>query len=106
MPDTQSVKVALVSDVAPGMVKVISAGGKRLALCHTENNGWFAVDDLCTHDGGDMGGAELFDCEIECPRHGARFDVRTGAVTSLPAVFPIKTYPVTVADGEVRVTLP
>lgn len=106
MTDTQSYTVARVDDVEPGAVKIVMAGSRRLALCHTEDGRFYAIDDVCTHDGGPLGEGELFECEIECPRHGARFDVRTGQVTALPAVFPVATYPVTVESGEVRVQVP
>ena len=104
--ELQSYTVAKAADVEPGTAVVVMAGPRRLALCHTEDGAFYAVDDVCTHDGGPLGEGELFDCEIECPRHGARFDVRTGRVTALPAVFPIATYPVTVEDGNVQVQVP
>ncbi len=66
----------------------------------------FAIADLCTHDGGPLADGEVCDHEIECPRHGARFDVRTGRVTRLPATASIPTYAVTVADGIVYVEEP
>ena len=64
-----------------------------------------AIEDVCTHDGGPLGEGELVQgenqqaCQIECPRHGARFDVRTGRALSLPAVVPIPVYAVEI-DGE------
>jgi len=69
------------------------AGDQRIALCNVGGT-IFAIDDVCTHDGGPLGEGELFGSEIECPRHGARFDVRSGRVTRMPAVAPVKTYDV------------
>lgn len=66
----------------------------------------FAIADLCTHDGGPLADGEVCDHEIECPRHGARFDVRTGRVTRLPATSSIPTYPVKVTDGIIYVEEP
>jgi 3-phenylpropionate/trans-cinnamate dioxygenase ferredoxin component len=106
MAEMQSYTVARADDIELGTAVVVMAGTRRLALCHTEDGAFYAIDDVCTHDGGPLGEGELFDCEIECPRHGARFDVRTGRVTALPAVFPIAHYPVTVENGEVRVQVP
>ncbi len=106
MADIQTYTVAREGDVATGTAKVVTAGSRRIALCHTEDGAYYAVGDMCTHDGGPMGEGDVIGCEIECPRHGARFDVRTGAVTALPAVFPIATYPVTVENGEIRVDVP
>lgn len=67
---------------------------------------YYCIADLCTHDGGPLEDGELFECQIECPRHGARFDIRTGKVTRLPATDPIPTYPVMVEDGVVYVEQP
>jgi 3-phenylpropionate/trans-cinnamate dioxygenase ferredoxin subunit len=97
------VPVAREGDVAPGEVRVVDAGGKSLALGHCADGTWGAIDNVCTHDGGTLGEGELEDCLVECPRHGARFDLATGEVRALPAVFPVNAYPVRVVDGEVQV---
>lgn len=67
---------------------------------------YFCIADLCTHDGGPLEDGEIIDCQIECPRHGARFDIRTGRVTRLPASEPIPVYPVTVEDGIIYIEEP
>ncbi len=95
--------VARVDEVGPGEVKVVHAGSKSLCLGHCQDGSWGAIDNVCTHDGGVLGEGELEDCEVECPRHGARFDLRSGEVRSLPAVFPVNAYPVRVVDGQVLV---
>ena len=64
---------------------------------------FYAVEDVCTHDGGPLGEGKLDGCELICPRHGARFDVRTGAATRMPAIEPAPTYAVRVEDGDVLV---
>lgn len=97
------VRVARVSDVAEGEVRVVEADGRSLALGHCADGTWGAIDNVCTHDGGVLGEGELDDCLVECPRHGARFDLLTGEVKALPAVFPVNAYPVRVVDGEVQV---
>jgi 3-phenylpropionate/trans-cinnamate dioxygenase ferredoxin subunit len=89
-------------DLPPGQVRVVQAGRNRLALCNVEGQ-LYCIDDVCTHDGGPLDQGELDGCEIECPRHGARFDVTTGQATCMPAVVPVKTYPVRVVDGDVQV---
>ncbi len=96
--------VAKVSDIAQGRVKVVEVDGKRIALCNV-NGTIYAIDDLCTHDNGPLGEGELFNDQIECPRHGARFDVKTGKVTCFPAVIPVKTYEVRVEEEEVKVRI-
>lgn len=98
------VTVARVGDVRKGKVKTFQVGGHDIALCNVEGT-YFATQDLCTHDGGPLGEGELWDYNIECPRHGGRFDVRTGKVTALPPVFPIKTFPVRVEGDDIQVAI-
>jgi len=99
------VKVAETSDIPAGRVKVVVVGDRRIALCNVDGQ-FYAVDDLCTHDGGSLDQGELQGDVIECPRHGARFSVRTGKVLALPAVKALDTYPLTVEGSEIRVALP
>lgn len=91
------VAVARVEDVPVGSVRVVEAAGRRIALCNYAG-AFYAIDDECTHDRGPLNQGELVGQEIECPRHGARFDVKTGRPTRLPAVRPVRTYKVTVGD--------
>lgn len=67
---------------------------------------YFAIGDVCSHDDGPVGDGDLDGFEVVCPRHGARFDVRTGHVLSLPAIVDIPAYPVRVVDGEIQLGLP
>lgn len=67
---------------------------------------FYCLADLCTHDDGPLEDGELDGFAIECPRHGARFDIRTGAVLCLPAIRPVPTYAVKVEDGVVYVESP
>ncbi len=99
---SEFVTVARVGDVKKGQVKTIAYGSHRIALCNVEGT-YFATQDLCTHDGGPLGEGELIDHEIECPRHGGRFDIRTGEVTALPPMFPIKTFRVRIVGDEIQV---
>ena len=94
--------VAKVGDVTAGTVKVVEAGGRSIALCNLDGS-FYAVDNLCTHDNGPLGEGTLLEGTVECPRHGARFDVQSGAVKALPAVRPVRTYPVQVEGDEVSV---
>ncbi len=96
------VKVAKVSDIAPGTVKTFEVNGRSVAVCNVGGS-FYAIDDVCTHDEGPLGEGEIDGFEVECPRHGARFDVRTGEVTSLPAVLPVETFKVRVNGGDVEV---
>lgn len=96
------VKVARTGEVAEGRAKVVEANGQKLALAHAGGE-YFVLEDLCTHDGGPLGEGELFGDLIECPRHGARFSVRTGQAVTLPAVLGVKTYPVKIAGEDILV---
>jgi 3-phenylpropionate/trans-cinnamate dioxygenase ferredoxin subunit len=97
--------VAHVDDVEPGTVRVIEIDGRSLCLGLTEDGEWGAIDNVCTHDGGTLGEGELDDTGVECPRHGARFDLFTGRVLALPAVRPVTAYETVVDGHEVRVRL-
>ena len=91
-------------EIEPGQVQVVQAGQTRLALCNVEGT-LYCIDDVCTHDGGPLDQGELDGKEIECPRHGARFDVTSGRATCMPAVVPVKTHAVRVVHGEVQVQI-
>ena len=99
-----SITIAMASGTPPGTISVHEADGVRIALCNV-NGRFYAIDDVCTHDGGSLDQGELQDNLVECPRHGAKFDVTTGRPVVLPAVRPVKTYPVEVDGDEVKVTV-
>lgn len=67
---------------------------------------FYAIADLCSHDDGPLGDGELENMEIVCPRHGARFDVRSGKALTLPAVVDIPAYPVRVKNSKIEIGLP
>jgi 3-phenylpropionate/trans-cinnamate dioxygenase ferredoxin subunit len=96
------VKAAKLSDVPVGQAIVVTVGQTQVALGNVGGL-IYAVANLCTHDGGPLGEGELMDHQIECPRHGARFDLRTGAVRALPAVVPIPIYDVKVEGDDILV---
>jgi 3-phenylpropionate/trans-cinnamate dioxygenase ferredoxin subunit len=89
-------------DVPPGQVRVFQVGPRSIALANVDGT-FYAIDNVCTHDRGPLGEGSLAGDQVECPRHGARFDVKTGRVTALPAVLPVKTYAVQVNGDEVQV---
>lgn len=94
--------VTKVSETPPGTISVHEVDGVRIALCNV-NGRFYAIDDVCTHDGGPLDQGELDGEQVECPRHGAKFDVTTGRATVLPAVRPVKTYRVEVEGDDVKV---
>jgi 3-phenylpropionate/trans-cinnamate dioxygenase ferredoxin subunit len=95
---------ARTSDIPVGQVREFTVDGFAIAIANVDGV-FYAVDDVCTHDGGPLGEGTLIGDQVECPRHGARFDVKTGAVKALPAVLPIHTYPVKVEGDEIKVKL-
>ena len=96
------VTVAKVGEFPEGGVKVVRVGDQSVAVFHVDG-AYYAMDDVCTHDGGPLAEGFLEGDTIECPRHGARFNVKTGAVLSLPAVVPVPTYEVRVEGDDIRV---
>ncbi len=98
-------RVASAADLPVESLARVEVGGAPICLIHAEDGDFYAIDDTCSHEEYSLSEGELWGMSVECPRHGSRFDVRTGAVRGLPAVFPVKTYPVTVENGEVYVDL-
>jgi len=97
------VRVASVDEVPVESLKAVMADGTEICLAHAEDGNFYAINDVCTHENFLLSGGELFDFQVECPQHGSRFNLKTGAVTGMPAVVPTKVYPVDVEDGEVYV---
>jgi len=98
------VKVAEEALIKEGEARSFEVDGTGVLLSRVDGK-IYAVEDLCTHDDGPLGEGVLEGFEIECPRHGARFDVRTGAVCRMPAVAPVSSFPVKVENGHVLVEL-
>ena len=94
--------VAKVRDVTPGTTHKVTVDGENVLLCNVDGT-LYAIEDACTHDGGELDQGELEDCRIMCPRHGAYFDVRTGAALTLPAILPVRTYPVRTEGDDIFV---
>lgn len=96
------VNVAKVGEIAVGAVKIVHLDDVPVAIFRLDD-GYYAMRDVCTHDGGPVAEGELDGGEIECPRHGARFDVRTGRALCLPAVTPVPTFAVRVQGDDIQV---
>jgi 3-phenylpropionate/trans-cinnamate dioxygenase ferredoxin subunit len=97
-------RVCSVSDVPEGGKKVLEAGDRLIGLFHVGGEFW-AIDDLCTHDGGPLAEGPLEGYTIICPRHGARFDIRTGRVLSMPATRNTAAHEVKVEGEDVLVRI-
>ena len=97
-------RVADVSEVSDPGKLLVEVEGEVVALFHVEGR-FYAIDDVCTHDGGPLVDGELIGYKIACPRHGAKFDIRSGAALSMPAVRPTRAHAVKVENGGVWVAL-
>jgi 3-phenylpropionate/trans-cinnamate dioxygenase ferredoxin subunit len=96
------VKVAQVGELAPGQKKQIDLDGVAVALFNVGGQ-YYAIEDVCTHDGAPLASGRFTGNYIVCPRHGARFDVCTGKALTMPAVEPVETYPVKIEDNDILV---
>ena len=102
MPQTEYVRVAAADQIPPGGVAVASVAGRTIAIFNVEGT-FYAIDDTCTHEYSPLSQGPRHADIVTCPKHGSRFNVRTGRVLSLPAVVPASTYPVKVEDGQIYV---
>jgi 3-phenylpropionate/trans-cinnamate dioxygenase ferredoxin component len=96
------VRVAAAADCPPGQLLGVGAGRERIVLVNVEGD-FYALLDRCSHQDFPLSDGELDGDRLECIYHGASFDVCTGRALQLPAIRPVKTFPVEVRDGEVFV---
>jgi 3-phenylpropionate/trans-cinnamate dioxygenase ferredoxin subunit len=96
------ITVARVGEIAEGGRKLVRIEDQELAVFLVAGS-YHVIDDVCTHDGGPIGEGTLEGEIVECPRHGAKFNVRTGAALTMPATSPVNTYPVRVVGDEIQV---
>jgi nitrite reductase/ring-hydroxylating ferredoxin subunit len=97
-------KLAAADEVGPGEIKQYLVEDRFVALCNVEGE-FHAFEDVCTHQFTHLSEGEFTDSEVKCPLHGAKFDVKTGAAKSLPAVKPVPKHEVKVENGNVYVAL-
>ncbi|MDR7483103.1 MAG: non-heme iron oxygenase ferredoxin subunit [Armatimonadota bacterium] len=98
------VRVAATAEVPQGSARIVDAGGTRVALFHRPE-GWFAIENTCTHRGGPLGEGEVDGVVVTCPWHGGQFDLRTGQVVSPPPARPVRAFPVVVEGDDVWLDL-
>jgi 3-phenylpropionate/trans-cinnamate dioxygenase ferredoxin component len=100
------IPVASVEDLPNGERMFIEIDDATIVVFNIAGQ-FFAIADVCSHDNGPVGDGDFNgEYKIACPRHGARFDVRTGKALTLPAVVDIPAYPVRVVSGEIEIGLP
>jgi 3-phenylpropionate/trans-cinnamate dioxygenase ferredoxin subunit len=99
------IDVVAESALANGEHVLVDVDGTDVAIFKIDDQ-FYAIEDVCTHDGAEIASGELDGDEIVCPRHGARFCVKTGAVKCAPAYEDVATFPVRVVDGRIQVADP
>ena len=98
------VRVCALSELAPGEARRVEVD-PPVAVFHTDDGDIYAIDDTCTHQDASLADGWLEGCEVECPLHASRFDLRTGKVDAPPAKKPVRTHEVSVDGGDVYITL-
>jgi len=96
------IDVAGSGELPAGTCRIVDADGTRIAVFNLDGE-YCAIEDVCTHDGGDLASGCLDGDVIVCPRHGARFSVRTGEALSAPAYEPTASFPVRIEDDVIQV---
>ena len=89
-----------VEEILPGKMKVVEFEDEAVCIINVEGK-FYAINNVCTHEGGPLSEGTLCDYEVECPWHGARFDIRTGEVKAPPAESPVSTYEVKIEEDNI-----
>ncbi len=97
------VEVCRISELPPGATRVIELELLEIGVFNCDGT-LYAIEDRCSHDDGPLaeGYLDQASCIIECPRHGAKFDLRTGRPITLPAYEPVDTFPVIIDDNMIK----
>lgn len=96
------ITVDAVQNFPAGSRRVINVEGTMVIVFNLDNQ-YYAIEDICTHDGGDLSGGRVEGDNIICPRHGARFCIKTGEALTAPAFEPVSTFAVRIEDDLVQV---
>jgi len=102
---TEWFDVAASDEISEGDVRTFAAGTARVAVARAEGT-LYAVQDRCSHDDGPLGEGCLDGFAVQCPRHGARFDIRNGGVVAAPALVGIGTFEIREVEGRVQIAAP
>ncbi|NNF52714.1 MAG: non-heme iron oxygenase ferredoxin subunit [Gammaproteobacteria bacterium] len=96
------IDVAPVAAISPGQFETVDFEDILIAVFNVSGE-FFAIEDVCTHDGEELAGGPVDGHVITCPRHGAQFSLMTGEVLAPPAYEPVRTFPVQISNGIVQV---
>ncbi|MEZ4667002.1 MAG: non-heme iron oxygenase ferredoxin subunit [Anaerolineae bacterium] len=105
MRDVKSLEflsVATADEIAPGERIIVEYGEKWVVIFNVAG-AYYAIEDVCTHDDGPLAEGTLDNCTIECPRHGATFDIRSGKVLTAPALVAVPSYIVKIVNNEILI---
>ena len=97
-------KLCRVDELGENQTIVVEIKGKNILVTRI-NGEFYAVENRCTHENLALAGGQIYEGQIQCPHHGARFDIKTGKATQLPAVMDLKTYEVKIDNNNVMVAL-
>lgn len=98
------IKTLKTSELSINSSKVINLGDKQIALFNYEGE-YYALDDMCSHAEASLSEGDVYDCKVECPLHGAEFDLKTGDAVTLPATKPVNKYIVNVEDDYIFIEM-
>lgn len=98
------IRVCAESELAEGEIKSFDIEGKNFLIARYGDR-IYALEDTCSHDGARLSDGDLVDGQIQCSRHGGRFDLNTGEATQMPAVMGIESYKVETRHGDIYVAL-
>jgi 3-phenylpropionate/trans-cinnamate dioxygenase ferredoxin subunit len=98
------IDICPLDELPPGAMRMISWEDLEIGVFNCAGE-LLAIEDRCSHDNGNLVEGELDEatCTVECPRHGSRFDLRTGNPVNLPAYVPVDTFEVSVEDGLIKI---
>jgi 3-phenylpropionate/trans-cinnamate dioxygenase ferredoxin subunit len=101
---SEIIDICAVSELPPGGMRLVEWEDVEIGVFNCDGT-IYAIEDRCSHDDGPLveGVLDQGDCTIECPRHGSKFDLRTGKPLTLPAYVPVETFPVLVEDDKIKV---
>jgi 3-phenylpropionate/trans-cinnamate dioxygenase ferredoxin subunit len=103
--EIEYITVATVDELGNGQRLIFEVDTLPIALFNIAGE-YFAIADICSHDDGPVAEGDVREYEVECPRHGARFDIKSGKALTLPAVVDIPAYPVRLEGDEIQIGLP
>ena len=104
MTDIAGTKISVcpAAELPPGGMRLVEHDGVKIGVFNCDGT-YYAIEDRCSHDDGPLCEGDRDGLTVECPRHGATFDLRTGDALSLPATVGVETFPVTLRDGEILI---